>query len=99
MEVRFNQGSCFIEKEGRLIAHGRRKGRMFILDSQEIKSAMLAKGTKVNTDIELCHKRIDQINLNKLKAMQSKGVVIELPSFKEKEIEGVCAACQFGRQH
>ena len=31
--------------------------------------------------------------------MQSKGVVIGLPTFKEKEIEGVCEACQFRKQH
>ena len=36
------------------------------------------------------------INLNKLKAMKSKGVVIGVPTFKEKEIEGVCEACQLG---
>ena len=45
---------------------------MFILDSHEMKSAMFAKGTKANSDIELWHKRIYHINLNKLKAMQSK---------------------------
>ena len=31
--------------------------------------------------------------------MQSKGVVIGLPTIKEKEIEGVHAICQFGKQH
>ena len=72
---------------------------MFILEANEVKSAMFAKGLKHNTDIELWHKRIGHINLNKLKAMQSKGVVIGLPTFKEKEIEGVCATCQFGKQH
>ena len=99
MQVRFNQGGCFIEKEGRLIARGQKEGRMFILESNEVKSAMYAKGLKPNTDIELWHKRIGHINLQKLKAMQSKGVVIGLPTFKEKEIEGVCEACQFGKQH
>ena len=54
---------------------------------------MLAKSTKVDSDIELWHKQIGHINLNKLKAMQSKGVVIGLLTFKEKEIEGVCKAC------
>ena len=70
---------------------------MFILDSHEMKSAMFAKSTKPDSDIELWHKRIGHINLNKLKAMQSKGVIIKLPTFKEKEIEGVCEA-QFGKQ-
>ena len=31
--------------------------------------------------------------------MQLKGIVIRLPTFKEKEIEGVCEACQLGKQH
>ena len=86
MEVRLDQEGCFIEKEGRVIAHERREGRMFILNSHEMKSAMFAKTTKVNSDIELWHKRISHINLNKLKVMQSKVVFIKLPTFKEKEI-------------
>ena len=76
MQVRFDQGGCFIEKEGQLTARRWREGQMFILDSHEMKLAMFAKGTKADTDIELWHKIIVHINLNKLKAMQSKGVVI-----------------------
>ena len=30
--------------------------------------------------------------------MQSKGVVLGLPSFTTMEITGVCEACQFGKQ-
>ena len=48
---------------------------------------------------KLWHKRIGHINLQKLKGMQSKGVVIGPPTFTEKEITGVCEACQFGKQH
>ena len=69
------------------------------LHDKEMKSDMFANSTKADSDIELLHKRIGHINLNKLKAMKSKGVVIRLPTFKEKEIEGVCEACQFGKQH
>ena len=72
---------------------------MFILDSHEMKSAMYARGQRVNADIELWHKRIGHINLQNLKGMQSKGIVIELLTFTEKEIAGVCEACQFGKQH
>ena len=36
MQVRFNNEGCFIEKEGRLVAHGRREGQMFILESNEV---------------------------------------------------------------
>ena len=90
--------AAFIKKEGRIIARGRREGRMFIIDAHKMKSAMFAKGHKVDADIELWHKRICHINLQKLKGMQSKGVVIRLPTFTEKEITCVCEACQFGKQ-
>ena len=53
MEVRFNKDGCFIEKDGRVIAKGRRDGRMFILDSHEVESAMYANGLKTETSIEL----------------------------------------------
>ena len=92
MQVRFNQGGCFIKKEGRLITHDRREGRIFILESNEVKSAMFAKGPKADTVIELWLKRIGHINLQKLKGMQSKGVVIALLTFKDKEIESVSKA-------
>ena len=49
---------------------------------------------KADTDIELWHKRIDHINLQKLKDMPTKGVVIGLLTFTEKEIVGVCEVCQ-----
>ena len=42
---------------------------MFILESNEVKSAMFAKGLKVKTDLNLWHKRISHINLQKLKDM------------------------------
>ena len=92
MQVQFDQEGCFIEKEGRIIARERREGWMFILDSHEMKSVMFAKSTKADSNIELWHKQIGHINLNKLRAMKSKGVVIVLLTFKEKEIEGVCEA-------
>ena len=72
---------------------------MFILELNELKSTMFANGLKADTNIELWHKRISHINLNKLKGMQSKGVLIGLPMFKENEFEGVCGACQFGKRN
>ena len=65
---------------------------MFILGSHEMKSSMFAKDHKGDADIELWHKRIGHINLQKLKGMQSKGVVIGLSTFT-KEIVEVCEAC------
>ena len=47
---------------------------------------MFAKGLKVETDLNLWHKRFGHINLQKLQNMQSKGVVFRLPNFTDKEI-------------
>ena len=40
MQVRLNNEGFFIEKDGQLIAKGRRDGRLFILDSNEVKSSV-----------------------------------------------------------
>ena len=62
MDVRFTHLGCFIEKEGRVIAQGRRDGRMFILNSTDGGTAMFVKGKKVESDIDLWHKRIGHVN-------------------------------------
>ena len=77
IQFRFNN-RCFIKKDGRLIAKGQRDDWMSILDPNEVKSAIYAKGLKTETKVELWDKRIDHINLQRLWAMQSKGVVIGL---------------------
>ena len=98
MQVRFNNECCFIEKDGRLIAKGRRDGRLFILDSNEVKSAMYAKGLKTETtNIEWWHTLIVYVNLQRLRGMQSKGVVIGLPAFESKRVDRVSEACQLGK--
>ena len=43
MQVQFNRDRYFIEDGGQLIAHGRREGRMFILDTKDVGTAMYAK--------------------------------------------------------
>ena len=60
---------------------------------------MYAKGLETETSIELWHKRIGHINLQGLRAMQSKGVVIGLSAFDSKRVDRVCEACQLGKQH
>ena len=60
---------------------------------------MYAKGLKIETNIELWHKRISHINLQWLRAMQPKGVVIGLLAFESKQVERVCEACQLNKQH
>ena len=57
MEVRFTHLGCFIEEEDRVIVQGLKDGRMFILDSTDGGTAMFAKGQKVESDIDLWHKR------------------------------------------
>ena len=87
--ARFNNDGCFIERGDQVVAHGRREGCMFVLESNEVKLAMFANGLRLETDLNLWHKRIGHINLRKLQNMQSKGVVIGLPNFTTKEIMGV----------
>ena len=44
MQVRFTHLRCFIDEEGQIIVQGRRGGRMFILDTNDVGTAMFAKG-------------------------------------------------------
>ena len=62
MQVRFTHLGCFIEEEGQIIAQGRRDGRMFILNTNDVGTALFAKGQKVESDIDLWHKRIGHVN-------------------------------------
>ena len=48
MEVRFTHLGCFIEEEGRVIAQGRRDGRMFILDSTDGGNAISQEDKKTS---------------------------------------------------
>ena len=66
MEVRFTHLGCFIEEEGRVIAQGRRDRTMFILDSIVDGTAMFVKGKKVESDIDLWHKRKGHVNYQRL---------------------------------
>ena len=81
MQVRFTHLACFIEEEGQVIVQGCRDGRMFILDTDDVDTAMLAKGQKVESDINLWHKRIGHINYQRLQDLQSKEVVFRLSKF------------------
>ena len=77
MEVRFTHLGCFIEEEGRVIVQGHRDWRMFILDSTDGGTAMFAKGQKVESGIDLWHKRIGQVNYQRSRpAIKTSGVRI-----------------------
>ena len=57
---------------------------MFTLDVNvpEIKVAMFAQGFGVVADIDIWHKRIGHVNVQRLKTMQSQELVTGLPTFK-----------------
>ena len=68
LQVRFNQDGCFVEdfeNKCKLVAKGKRSGRMFTLDVNvpEVKSAMFARGAGVVVDVDIWHKRIGHVNV------------------------------------
>ena len=57
MQVKFKQSGCFIEKHGKLIAKGKRQGRMFVLDVDmpKMTTALFARGMNIISDVEMWH--------------------------------------------
>ena len=53
------------KKNGRLVAQGKKVGRMFTLDVnvRELNVAMFAQGISVVADVEIWHKRIGHLNV------------------------------------
>ena len=84
-----------MKNNGFLIAKGKKKGKMFILDADmpELSAAMFAHGIGVVTDIDIWHKRIGHVNVHRLKSMQAQNIVAGLPKFKVAEMHKVCEAC------
>ena len=79
--VRFTHLGCFIEEEGKVIVQWHQEGRMFILNTNEVGTALFAKGQKVESDIDLWHKRFGHVNFPRLREMQTKNIVFGLPKF------------------
>ena len=103
LQVCFNPLGCYVEDfqdDCILITKGNCVGRMFTLDVDvpEIKSAMFAQGAGVVVDIEIWHKRIGHVNVQRLKSMQNQNIATSIPKFKVDGIPGVCEACQLGKQ-
>ena len=44
MQVCFTNHECFIEEEGQIIAQGHHEGRMFIIDINDVDTALFVKG-------------------------------------------------------
>ena len=60
LQICFNLDGCFVEdlkKKCRLVAKGKRQGRMFLLDVEilEVKAAMFAHGSRVVAYTSIWH--------------------------------------------
>ncbi|MCO5591274.1 hypothetical protein L7F22_045255 [Adiantum nelumboides] len=103
LQVRLNADGIYVEeykKNGKLIAQGKKVGKMFTLDVNipEVNAVMFAHGSSIVVDIEIWHKRIGHANVQKLKTMQSEELVTCLSVFKVADMQKVYEACQFRKQ-
>ena len=69
---------------------------MVTLDTNDVGTALFAKGQKVESDIDLWHKRIGQINYQRLQDLQSKQVAFGLPKLSDPKAQ-ICEAFQLGK--
>ena len=83
---------CFIEEDGQIIVQGCRERRMFTLDTNDVGTALFIKGEKVESYIDLWHKRIGHVNYERLQELQTKQVVFSLPKFSGQKAQ-ICEAC------
>ncbi len=99
----FNLNGCFVENmknQSKLIAKGKRNGRMFTLDVNmlEVNSMLFTHG-KGAGDIRIWHKRVGHVNLQCLKLMEKQNLIGSLSKFGTKEVMSeLCEACQLGKQ-
>ena len=103
LQVRFTQKGCFVEdpREGfMLVAKGKKQGRLFTMEvkNSDANKMCFAYDNKKIAKIELWHKRIGHVNLQKLKNMQSHNLVNGLPLFKDRNMHQLCESCQYGKQ-
>ncbi|MCO5548160.1 hypothetical protein L7F22_001618 [Adiantum nelumboides] len=103
LQVKFNGDGLYVEEyktNGKLVAQRKKVGRMFTLNVNmpKMNAVMFAQGTDVVADVEMWHKQIGHPNVQRLKLMQSKELVIGLPQFRDSEMQQVCATCQLGKQ-
>jgi hypothetical protein len=67
LQVWFNPNGCYVKNfkdKCRLVAKGKRMGRMFTLDVSmpEVEAAMFAQGARVVADMDIWHKHIGHVN-------------------------------------
>ena len=70
MQVRFTHVSYFIEEERKVIAHGHREGRMFILNTNDVGIVLFVKGQKVESDINLWHMWLGHVNFPRFRGVK-----------------------------
>jgi hypothetical protein len=88
-----------MKNQGKLIPKGERNGRMFTLDMNmpKVNSMLFTHGKGVG-NIKIWHKRIDHVNLQRLKLMEKQNLVGGLPKFGIEDVMSkVCEACQLGK--
>jgi len=88
------------EKQCKLIAKGKRNGRIFTLDVNMPKmNFMLFTHGKGAGDIEIWHKRVGHVIIQFFKLIEKQNLVGGLPKFGTKEVmPKVCETCQLGKQ-
>ena len=71
---------------------------MFILDTNDVDTALFTKGQKVESDIDLWHKQISHVNYQRLRDLQSKQVVFGLSKFSGQKAK-LGEVYQLGKQY
>ena len=69
MQVRFTHLGCFIVEDGKVIAQGHRERSVYILNANEVRTGMFARGKKVDSDIDLWPKSFSHLNFPRLREM------------------------------
>jgi len=100
--VWFNPNDCYVKDNKdkcRFIVKGNGVGRMFRLDVNmpEMNAAMFAHCARVVANINICHKIIGHVNVQRMRSMQTIEIVIGMLKFKANGMQKVCEACQFGK--
>ena len=86
-------------KEFKLVPKGKREGRLFTMEvkNSNCHQICLTNDNKHIAEIDLWHKRIGPVNLQKLKDMMSRNLVFGLLVFRESNMHHIYEACQFGK--
>ena len=69
----------------------------WLLIFQGVQAAMFAHGRGVIVNIEIWHKRIGHVNIQRLKSKQTQSIVVGLPKFRVDGMQKLCEACQIGK--